>query len=196
MDLLLRIVKHNSYIRKFTPNSKKDINSLSYLIKTDCTLSQSDCIKIGIAIEKVLVDVICSYNTGFVNIKSKNIKNKHERDHLFINEDTKTLVYSELKSNLNLDTEKSKTTVAKCLHVVSELKKEYPDYNIKWCLLGLRYNTRCNIPNKILYKYYEIEHNVYGINDYFKIFDISIKFTDEEYSDFLNMIVKAMFKKI
>lgn len=196
MKNLLKIVKKNSYIKKYKKNLKKDFNSLSYLIRKDCVMSQSDCIKVGIAIEKILSDLILSYKTGFINIKSKNIKNKHERDHLFINKDEKTLVYSELKSNLNLDTEKSKSTVAKCLKIVKELQKEFPGYDIKWCLLGLRYNTKDNIQHKILYKYFEIENNVLGVNEYLEFFNIDLSFDENEYTDFLNTVVKAMFRQI
>ena len=196
MNNLLNIVKKNNYIQKYKRNINKDYNSLSFLISKECCLSQSDCIKVGIAIEKVLTDIILSYSTGFVDIKSKNIKNKQERDHLFINRDNKILIYSELKSNLNLDTEKSKSTVSKCLKIVKELQKEFPGYHIKWCLLGLRYNTRTGINNKILYKYYEIEKNVYGLNEYLEMFNIDLLFSENEYSEFLNMIVKAMLKQI
>lgn len=195
MKKLLRIVKRNAYIKKYKKNVNKDFNSLSYLIKKEYSMSQSDCIKLGIAVEKILTDVILSYKSGFLDIKSKNIKNKHERDHLFINEDSKTLVYSELKSNLNLDTEKSKSTVSKCLKIVKELKKEFPGYEIKWGLLGLRYNTKDIIQHKILCKYFEIENNVLGVNEYLDYFNIDLSFDEDEYTEFLNTVVKTMFKQ-
>ena len=104
-----------------------------------------------------------------------------------INKDKKQLCYAELKSNLNLDTEKSKVTIKKCLEVYEELKILYPNYIIKWNLVTFRYINRKIIPDKILYKY-EYNDNVIGINDYYI-------FTNENYIDFLNIIAKKMFTK-
>ena len=117
-DLNLTIYE-NAYIKNCKSNVKKDFNSLSYLV--DKSLSQSDCIKLGIAVEKVFSDMILKY-THLVNIKPKNIKDKKEKDHLFMDVENKTIYYSELKANINLDTEKSKSTYKKCFSIVEELK--------------------------------------------------------------------------
>ena len=53
---LTSLIDKCCYINNFETNKKRDINSLSYLI--DRTLSQSDCIKLGIGIEKLLLDTI------------------------------------------------------------------------------------------------------------------------------------------
>lgn len=196
MDKISRIIKNNLYISKYKSNSKKDFHSLSYLIKGEYQkhLSQSDCIKFGVAIEKVLSEIILEFNKDIKNIKTKNKKNKSERDHLFINEKTNTVYYSELKCNLNLDTEKSKSTYLKCLKITNELKDQYPDHSVKWCLLGLRYHEKNLIENKILNKYACIKENVFGINEYFSLLNINIKYNQETYKEFINTIVKEMLK--
>lgn len=197
LNRILKLTKNNVYIKNYKQNLNKDFHSLSYLINNEyqSIMSQSDCIKFGIAIEKVLSDIILEFNKDITSIKTKNEKNKIERDHYFINNITKTIYYSELKSNLNLDTEKSKSTYIKCLKIVDEIKNEYPEYNIKWCLLGLRYYDKNMIENKIINKYSSIKDNVLGINDYLKLFNINIEYNETSYSYFINSIIKEMLKK-
>ena len=118
---------------------KKDIHSLSYLITYN--LSQSDCIKIGIGLENVLRDLILCLTQELINIKPKNKKGSKEKDHLFVNNNKKNIYYAELKSNLNLDTEKTKSTYIKCLEIKKELQKEYNNMNIIMFLVSTRHFT-------------------------------------------------------
>lgn len=187
-----RIIRKNKYINNCSSNKKIDINSLSYLI--DYELSQSDCIKIGIGIENILKDFILE-NTNLKNIKTKNKKGIKEKDHLFMDINKKIIYYAELKSNLNLDTEKSKQTYKKCLDIEKELQEEYKDYEIKMFLVGVRYYTKKIIPKTILKKYKEINNNLCGINEYFKFLSIKFKiFNEKNYKKILNYLVKKMFK--
>jgi len=185
------LITNCEYIANSTSTKKKDISSLSYLI--DIEMSQSECIRLGIGCEKLISDLIMKY-ANVINIKKKNEKDKKEKDHLFMDRDNKVIYYAEIKSNINLDTEKSKITYKKCQEIVSELKEEYPEYEIKWCLVALRYLEYDNIPNTIKSKYSNISENLYGINDYLKLLDIHLIFTHERYKTFLNNIVKSMFK--
>ena len=191
LDDLYEIINKNEYIKNCKSNKKKDFNSLSYLI--DKNLSQSDCIKLGIGIEKFLVDLILQYSHNLKSIKEKNMKGIKEKDHLFIDEKNKIIYYSELKSNINLDTEKSKTTSNKCLEIVKQLEEKYKNYQIKWCLLGLRYLDYNEIPKVIQGKYTNIKENLYGINQYLNMLNISISLTKEEYKKLLNKISDTMF---
>ena len=185
-----KIIKKNKYINNCSSNKKIDINSLSYLI--DYELSQSDCIKIGI--ENILKDFILE-NTNLKNIKTKNKKGIKEKDHLFMDINKKIIYYAELKSNLNLDTEKSKQTYKKCLDIEKELQEEYKDYEIKMFLVGVRYYEKIIIPKTILKKYKEINNNLCGINEYFKYLSIKFKiFNEKDYKKILNYLVKKMFK--
>jgi hypothetical protein len=160
------IIKKNEYIKLCKSNKNKDINSISYLI--DRQLSQSDCIKLGHGIEKILQDIILNKNSNLINIRPKNIKNKKEKDHLFVNKKEKIIYYAELKSNLYLDTEKCKSTYIKCQQIILELQEEFPEYSIKMFLIGVRYYDKNIIPDRIIKKYLPIKENIVGINDYLK----------------------------
>ena len=179
------------YIVKSSSTKKKDVSSLSYLI--DIEMSQSECIKLGLGCEKLISDIIMKYG-NVKNIKKKNEKDKKERDHLFMDVEKKVIYYAEIKANINLDTEKSKVTYNKCEEIVSELKEEYGDYEIRWCLVALRYLENEKIPKTIKSKYSKISENLYGINEYLKLLGINLIFTEERYKLFLRNIVIAMFK--
>ena len=56
MEDLKKLIKENLYITQTSSNKKKDPNSLSSIVNRN--LSQSDCIKLGTGIEKLLVDLI------------------------------------------------------------------------------------------------------------------------------------------
>ena len=188
-----KLVDSNAYIQGSVSNKTKDMNSLSSLINRD--LSQSDCIKLGTGIEKVLVDCILAQNQALVNIKQKNKKGVKERDHLFKDDVNKTIYYAELKSNLNLDTEKCKSTSGKCIQIVDELKKEFSDYHIELSLVGLRYFHTKDIPKIISNKFVSIQDNVVGINEYMGKLKVYPGFQSEEkYKDFLNYVADSMFK--
>lgn len=187
-----RIIRKNKYINNCSSNKKIDTNYLSYLI--DYELTQSDCIKIGVGIENILKDFILE-NTNLKNIKTKNKKGIKEKDHLFMDINKKIIYYAEIKSNLNLDTEKSKQTYKKCLDIKKELQEEYKDYEIKMFLVGVRYYEKIIIPKTILKKYKEINNNLCGINEYFKYLSIKFKiFNEKDYKKILNYLVKKMFK--
>jgi hypothetical protein len=192
MDYLTEIITNNSYVKNCTSNKEKDINSLSYLICRE--LSQSDCIKLGTGIEKVLKDIIIDKNKQLENIKPKNSKGQKEKDHLFKDEKNKIIYYAELKSNLNLDTEKCKSTSDKCELILDELKTEFVDYEIKMFLIGIRYYDKKIIPKIIINKYKNIHNNVVGINDYLQELNAGIQFDENEYKEFLNILANSMFK--
>lgn len=150
-----RLIDKNDYIKNCYSNNKKNVNSLSYLISNK--LSQSDCIKLGIGLERILSDFILSKNKKMKNIKPKNKKGLKERDHLFRDRKNKIIYYAELKSNLNLDSEKCKSTIDKCNSIYNELQKEYPKYLIKMFLVGNRYLEKINIPKFIRNKYIKLK---------------------------------------
>lgn len=191
-DFIL-IIDDCDYIKNCNSNINKNEDSFSYLIK-DVVLSQSDCIKLGMGFEKLLSDTILKF-TKLINIKPKNKKGYKEKDHLFIDEKNKIIYYAELKGNLNLDTEKSKSTCDKCNYIINELQNDYIDYKIKWCLLGYRYITNKDIKKSIMYKYNDIKDNVYGINEYLNMLNIPFKFTDDIYIEYINKIAIKMFNK-
>ena len=195
-EFLKSIINGNEYVQACTSNKAKDVHSLSSLV--DRTMSQSDCIKLGTGLEKVFSELITVINPQLTNIKQKNTKGKKERDHLFINEDTKTVFYAELKSNLNLDTEKCKSTTNKCVQIETELTEEYPEYTIQMYLVGLRYYNKTLCPKVITNKYIEIHDNLVGVNDYFEALTTgnnNILFANEDtYKEFLTYLADQMFE--
>lgn len=192
MQTLSEIINKNAYLNTCVSNKTKDNNSLSSIIKRE--MSQSDCIKLGIGVEKVLTDIIIKSNNDIIDIRPNNKKGEKERDHLFQNEKKKEIYYAENKSNLNLDTEKSKSTIEKCLAIKKDLEQKYPGYKIFMFLLGLRYVDISYCPKNIKNKYRDIEENLVGINEYMKILDTHIQFeTEEQYSQFINEIADKMF---
>ncbi len=188
------IIDNNSYVKNCVSNKNKDINSISYLIKRQ--LSQSDCIKFGTGFEKILMDVILLENKNLENIKPKNTKGKRDVDHLFLDKINKVIYYAEIKSNLNLDTEKSKATINKCKEIQQELMKEFPEHKINMYLVGIRYYTRDIINKSILNKYTSILDNLKGVNEYLEELGATIKFLDEnDYTEVLNYQANKMFDK-
>jgi len=189
---LKNIIKKNTYISNNVPKKPKNINSLSYLINTK--LTQSQCIRLGCAVEKVLCDIILNY-TNLINIRKPNVKGSKEKDHLFMDEHNKIVYYAELKSNIQLDTEKRKATYQKCIENKLQLRNEYKDYSVKMFLVSCRHYTTSVIPSDLTCKYSKIKKSLVGINDYFSYLGADIHFDSENhYKKFLNYIVKKMLK--
>jgi hypothetical protein len=188
-DLLNNLINECSYIQECTSNKKRDPTSMAYLIDRD--MSQSDCVKFGHGVENVIGDMGKKHTT-LKWIRPPNKKGKKEKDHLFEDEINKIIYYSECKTNLNLDTEKHKSTYEKCLQICEELGLGN-DYKIVWCLLGARYIHSDEMPSKITKKYVCIKDHLFGINQYLKMLGVSCEFTKETYRKFLNDVANAMF---
>lgn len=192
----INIIDNNNYVKNCYSNNETSVESLSYLIK-DMNLSQSDKIKLGTGMEQILRDFIINYNKDLENIRieKKLKKGEKEKDHIFKDEKNKIIHYAELKSNLNLDTEKSKSTSEKCLLIEKELKEKYIGYTIKMYLVNLRYLVKKDIPKLILNKYSNIPENICGVNEYLNNLNINLNFKDDnDYTILLNNLVKKMFK--
>ena len=171
---------------------KDDNESLSILF--DINLSQSEKIQFGNRMENLL-SIFILENTLLKNIKEKNSKGVKEIDHLFMDNINNVIYYAELKSNLNLDTEKSIQTVKKCKQIKKILKKKYPDYKIKMYLVSLRHLTTNTINKCIKNKYNEINDNLVGVNEY--LIDLGIpqqtEFENEiNYKIFINKFIKML----
>lgn len=171
---------------------KDDNESLSILF--DINLSQSEKIQFGNRMENFL-SIFILENTSLKNIKEKNSKGTKETDHLFMDNINNVIYYAELKSNLNLDTEKSIQTVKKCKQIKKILKKKYPDYKIKMYLVSLRHLTTNTINKCIKNKYNEINDNLVGVNEY--LIDLGIpqqtEFENEiNYKIFINKFIKML----
>ncbi len=183
--------------KEIKPKNKKVINESSFsslLIKQNITPSQSESIRIGILLEKIFTLYI-EKNTNFKNIKEVNKKGRREKDVLFEDCDAKVIIYGEIKSNLELDSEKYKITCTKVLKNEEELKKKYKNkYNIKAFLVGIKYLKFIDMENRIKWKYKELENKVLGINEFLDLFNLD-GFSDiEEYGKFLKELYNYYFK--
>ena len=182
--------------QKYKPKQQTRVDtsaSLGSLI-TSIEMSQSQKIKFGLIIEKIFADYIFKNTKNLQNIKpTTNQKGSHERDHLWLDNKTKTVVYAEFKSNLELDTEKSLATCLKCLKIESELKKQFNDHRIITCLVGCRYLSCCDIPQNISKRYTILNNKLFGINDYLTVFGCDIFKDFITYRQFLNDLAKTCF---
>jgi hypothetical protein len=186
------IVAGNAYIQRSVSNPRRDPSSLSSII--DRQLSQSDAIKMGHALEHATRDIVKRTRPDLTDIRPTNREGMKERDHLFVDPATRTVHYGELKTNLNLDTEKSLATRNKCVQIETELKAEYPNHEIKMYLVGARYMTITECSTSIRSKYAVIGANVVGVNDYFAAIGVPFQFADEaEYRGFVNFVADRMF---
>ena len=165
--------------RKSNKSTNTD-DSISSLI--NIPLSQSQCIKLGTHIEKLLRDFISSHN-HVENIRPQNKKGQSERDHLFYVNDKK--IYAELKCNLNLDTEKRNKTCEK-------VRKISEEEGCVGYLLALRYINDDDVPDRIIKQYEGV--TVISVSDYFRLFDIKCPFGGSElnYKIWINQVAREL----
>lgn len=188
------LIDQNVYLNTKPNRRRLDRHSLSSLIDRPLTHPQS--IRLGIGLERVLIDIIIAYRPSFINIKEKNKKGELEKDHLFKDEDAKKIHYAEIKGNIYLDTEKRKATILKMQTIVKELEEKYPDYQIQWCLVGCRYISNNKIPPSLKKNYktrwIEMGSHLFGINDYFNRLGMSLQFTEESWKECLNVVANKL----
>ena len=179
-------------LKKTTPKNKE---SLSFLLKKNKLIpNQSENIKIGIILEKLLTLYI-EKKTNYKSIKPPNKKGKREKDILLKHMSKKIIVYAETKANLNLDSEKHKSTYKKILKNEFELKDEFKDYKIKVFLVGLRYLINNDIEPNIKAKYKVIEDKLVGINEFLNYVG-AVGFKDfDEYEKLLVKLYNHYFPK-
>ena len=173
VDELLEMVSLKSQ-----PVKGRSENSLSYL--RDRPMEQSECIRLGTAMENALTQ-ITEKNTKFENIKPKNERGQKEKDILFKNLVQNIIWYFELKSNIELDTEKLPETV----------KKIKEDNNYSGGLVSVRWLSKNDIPKNLRKRYKDLgDDEIYGVNDYFDAVGVPYKFEDyDEYKKFVNGIL-------
>lgn len=190
MNNYLAIVTSNAYINK--PNvGNVDIHSFGYL--TNSPLPQSQNIMLGHCMENFFRDVVVTYATGWESIKTKNTEGQKERDHIYKNSEAKRIIYAEQKDNINLDTEKSRSTVAKVLAIIDDIKKLYPDYTVDGYIFAARYLSNGeDVAKKIIGAKYS-GANVIGVNEYLGCFGLT-QFKDyTEYKGIIAEICKLKF---
>jgi len=152
-------------------------DSISSLISIP--LTQSQCIRLGTVVEKLLREFIGSH-AGIKNIRPANRKGQKERDHLFDVGGNK--IYAELKCNLNLDTEKKKKTCKKVKRISTE--ESCDGY-----LLAVRYLNE--VPQRIMKSYSSV--NVISLDEYFALFNLQCPFgSDLNFKIWLNQVARHL----
>jgi hypothetical protein len=177
-----KYIENNEYLNKKRKRNPASSGSMKEVIERDMTQGQS--IQLGNGIEKTFTDIILG-ETSLRNMKAGNVKGIKETDHLFADHVHKRLYYAELKTNLNLDTEKSRATIEKCKQFARHFAK-LKDYSVTWFLVCPRYLEKSEMPKHIMKKYMEIEDHVVGTNEYFKALGCTQFGSQGEYHDALN----------
>lgn len=159
---LPKVIKCIEDIKQKTTNVRHE-TSLSSLL-TDPTISHSKCIRLGIELENIFnACVESNIDEKYIrpNLR-RNEKGKHQKDYISINIDVKRVLYAELKSNINLDTEKVNATIEK----IKDIKDEYErdGYVVDAYLVSLRYLKTDEIPFTLKAKFKSVQ--LIGIQDF------------------------------
>lgn len=179
------IISKNAYIQERTA-SCVDEHSFCYLVNRP--LSQSENIRLGVAMEHLFRDAAATNKTGWTSLSEKNKKGEHQKDHIWVHEPTKRIIYAEQKNNITLDTEKSKKTTEK----IKEVAASYPDYTLTPYLLAARYLSKDeDIVKQRASKFPGI--SIIGVNDFLALFDLP-QFQDyDQYKAVIETVVKTKF---
>jgi hypothetical protein len=181
------IISNNKYIRTQTFSC---LDEHSFCSLVEAQLTQSENIRLGIAMEHLFKDAISLNTSKWIKLEEKLKKGDQQKDHIWINKDIGRIIYAEQKNNITLDTEKSKKTVDK----IKTIAKSYPNYDIKTYLLAARYLSKDEeLLKQRLKKFPGIE--IIGINDFLNIFGITGFKDYDEYKIVINKVVKTKFGK-
>lgn len=193
-DFILSLIEKNIYINKPYKHKEKDTSSLSSLV--DIPLTQSDCIKLGFAIESMIIDIAIGCNPSLMSMKKKNIKGVKQKDILLYCKRTNRIFYDEVKCNIALDTEKSVATIQKVKSVEEELVRENPSATVISGLVCARYLSKDDIPSNLRSKYKSIDSKLFGINDFLELIGCSVMCFENEikYKDFVNHIAHKLLQ--
>lgn len=181
---MLVLNSYNMSIYRFTdayfknkPIRRKINNQNSIRSLLDFPISHSQSIRLGTTIENVM-RVYISETSDWKDIKPSNKAGVKERDHLFERSGVK--IYAELKSNLDLDTEKKIATRDKAKNIAKEEQ-------VRALILSLRHFSKDTISNSYVKFYNKHNVDVISFQEYFDVLDISCPFNNiDEYKKWLN----------
>ena len=189
--------KANEIIQNIIKSPKRcEPGSLPYLFYGDKISEQSFYIKVGRNFEKWF-KFIAEKSEGFELLPdgiTKNVLNDESKDidFIFINKLNKLIYYLELKSNLELDTEKLPATIDKVNLIEKYLTKTYPDCKIESGILHWAVYDKNILGKKYLTKIKQAEASGVTVKypkDLFKILNQTISETD--YYSLFNDIAKT-----
>ena len=183
MSRFSTIIAQNAYINDLHQSSL-DPHSFHNLVKSR-RLTQSENITLGNCMEPFFHEV-ASTADGWTELRVDIIIDgkKVQKDHLFVHESSKTIVYAEQKNNMNLDSEKVVATRRKIQNVEQKLRELYPGYTIKTGAFASRYVTSAMpICQEISRTKNYIKENitVWGVNEFLALFGIPAYTCEEDY---------------
>tara|TARA_Y100001963_G_C6759172_1_gene438519 strand:- start:907 stop:1500 length:594 start_codon:yes stop_codon:yes gene_type:complete len=163
--------------------------SLNYLLFGGGRVStQSLYIKIGRNFEKWFKFIVG--DSGLELLPDGVVKNviggkSKDIDLIFKNEETKAIYYRELKSNLELDTEKLPATYEKILKITEYLEREYKGYEVDSSVLHWSVFEPSVLPRKYKSKIQQFNSNGVDVSYPVNLFDtLSVDVTSEDYHNF------------
>lgn len=175
-----RVLK--TIIDKKKNKHKKSNGSLLELLPKLAS-SQSIMIKLGNIFEEVINKYIKEIIKNNSDYSYLNFKCKKQLDLVFRKKNT--VYYFEIKSNINLDTEKTIKTKDKLEEIEELLLLKYPNYLIKCKILNLRF-TQKELEKEAKFKKPLKITDLVGYDHFFKILGITVN----------GNIWKSMFEKI
>lgn len=189
MKILQRVT--SNYFKDRQPKKAlENFESINNLV--NITITQSQSIRLGTSIEDLLRIYIRSASS-WDDIKPANKKGVKERDHLFSrtleNGETEKM-YSELKSNLQLDSEKRAKTASKVKEIAEE--EGCPGY-----ITALRHFSSDTLIKSTKTNFYkERDVDVLSVQEYFDVLNIACPFENEEvYKDWVRFIVDRLIEE-
>jgi hypothetical protein len=176
----------DSYFSRRTPRKAvNDYESIKSLI--DFPMTQSQSIRLGTAVENILRETISS-KSKWVDIKPENQPGEKERDHLF--QLGGVTIYAELKSNLNLDSEKKKATREKAKSIAEE-------EHTQGIIVALRHYSHETLSQSSCTNFYEkSDLKVLPVAEYLNLFSVENPFGSYDgYKKWLNYVALKLVEE-
>lgn len=174
-------------------NSLQDKNDDSFNIKKllGVSLTQSQSIKFGNAFQNIIKDIATSAGAEVLTQQFADVygvgetkSNKGQKDVDIWFKLNNKMYYFEAKTNLDLDSEKSKATDLKVEAISSWMKVKYPEYEVVSGVLSCWYTKEIGLPVKV--------KNVFYMEDLFRLLDID--FSKNQYYDLMKDFGKSLNK--
>lgn len=131
--------------------------------------TQSIMSKLGFALERALKNFLQRTDgVRILNTRHDVEIYGHQLDLFF--QYKKKIYYFEVKSNINLDTEKSKSVVKKLKKVRKKIKQKFPNKEAICFVLSARYDRKTSVKN--IKKPLQANKHIYGYADFFELFKV------------------------
>jgi hypothetical protein len=162
MNSLLHCAEVSTLLEHLRPKITVDPTSLCSLYTRK--VSQSTNIRVGNELEKI-VNLYILNSCPVTDMRpSRTTAGERQKD-LCVRVGPSTVVYAELKSNINLDTEKCRATRDKVNEIVATLR-EQEAMEVTGYLVSLRYLRTSDVPQTLRNRYGDV--TLIGVGDFFR----------------------------